>query len=124
MNKLNIILLGATIGFVLICATSCTKEYIGEQKIVSDCDTVSVKYSVQIKTIMDAHCVNGCHNATDLASGLDLSTYAVLKAAINSGTPIKERMNDTQFPMPASGKIAACKIKTIEKWIREGALNN
>ena len=124
MNKSNFILLGATFAFALVFATSCTKEYIGEQKVVSDCDTATVKYSVQIKTIMSGSCaITGCHDNTTMESGLDLNTYASVQSINNNGL-LKNRINDAVSPMPRSGKILPCKIKTIEKWIRAGAPNN
>jgi hypothetical protein len=122
MKRITIFSLFAIAVFSTALTTSCTKEYIGEQKIASDCDTTTVKYSAQIKTIMTNNCVDGCHNPTDNSAGLDLTTYLGVKSSIARN--LKERINSDTEPMPGSGKMAACKIKTIEKWIREGGLNN
>jgi len=72
-----------------------------------------------------------CHGATVQKKGVRLDTYAdvmkkvVAKSAAQS--PIMEKMTDDDDPMPpdsAGGKLSDDKIKLVEDWINNGALNN
>jgi mono/diheme cytochrome c family protein len=90
----------------------------------SACDTTVAKYSTQIKPMMDTYC-NGCHSTTAAdasGGGTVLDTYASVNDIAAAVAASVKRTNNT---MPKNGsKLSDCNIKIIDKWIREGALNN
>lgn len=48
------------------------------------CDTTDYKFSTAIQPIIDTKC-KGCHNAANAGGGVDLSSYAAIKASATSG---------------------------------------
>jgi mono/diheme cytochrome c family protein len=90
----------------------------------SVCDTSVAKYNTQVKPLLNTYC-NGCH-ATAVADvsggGTVLDNYASVNDIAPSIVASVKRSNNT---MPKNGnKLSDCNISIIDKWIREGALNN
>jgi uncharacterized membrane protein len=93
----------------------------------SACDTLNVKYSAQVKTIIDANC-KGCHSGSSPQGGVDLSTYELVKAQVTANL-LYESISHTggASPMPKSNpqtKLSDCQIRAVKIWIDAGALNN
>ncbi len=87
---------------------------------VNTCD--SVKYSVEIKPILDAQCAtSGCHSGSFPAGGVDLATYANAKVQALNGR-IKARAIDNGGGMPAAGQIPQSQKDLLKCWINNGAL--
>ncbi|MFN5794603.1 MAG: hypothetical protein ACK455_07385 [Bacteroidota bacterium] len=93
----------------------------------SACDTTNVKYSVQVKTIIDANC-KGCHSGSSPQGSIDLSTYELVKAQVTLNK-LYESISHTGevSPMPKSNpqtKLSDCQIRAVKIWIDAGAPNN
>lgn len=89
------------------------------------CDSTDFKYSTAIKTIMQNKC-QGCHNPASLGGGIDLSTYAAVKASALTGKLYGSIIWSAGIsPMPKGGlKMPDCEIKQVKKWIDAGTPNN
>lgn len=90
----------------------------------SSCDTTNVTYSVTIKNIVTNKC-QGCHSGTAASGGIDLSTYAGVKAKVTDGRLWGAVNHMPGFsPMPKGGtKLSDCELTQIKKWIDAGAIN-
>ncbi len=91
----------------------------------SGCDTTNVKYSTHIKTLIQNSC-QGCHSGTAPGGGIDLATYAGVKAIADNGKIIGAISHLTGYSaMPKNGnKLTDCQIKMVNIWINQGAPEN
>jgi cytochrome c553 len=91
----------------------------------NDCDTAVITYSGATAPIVNTYC-KGCHNPSSLGGGIDLSTYAGVKAIAANGKLMGSITHASGFiAMPqGSTKLSDCRIQQIQKWIAAGALNN
>ena len=110
----------------VVCAVSlnsCYYDVEEELYAASDCDSSTVRYSVEVTEILTNYGCLTCHS--DLAA-LDLNGYADLKVYVDNGVLLGSLNHDVGFrPMPDNGpKISVCDLNRIKKWIREGALDN
>jgi hypothetical protein len=90
------------------------------------CDTINISYSARVLPFMNTWCV-GCHNSSNAGGGYDLSSYQGVKNSITPNNRLMGSINQLSgyFAMPqGSGKVDACDIKVIQKWIDSGCLNN
>jgi DNA-binding beta-propeller fold protein YncE len=98
-------------------------------------DQSNPTYDDDIVPILRQHC-NGCHNAEKQRGGLDITSYAALKAGGSSGevmipgNPDKSRLytltahtEEPKMP-PNSNKIDQAKIDLIRLWIEQGGREN
>lgn len=89
----------------------------------ANCDTVGVRYSVEVKAIFDAQCAR-CHvPGSAQYSGIPMGDHAQLAKFAKNGKLVG-RINNVSNPMPPSGLMAACDRARIEAWVRAGAPNN
>ena len=89
------------------------------------CDSAVFTYSAAIKPMINAYC-QGCHSASALQGGIDLSSHAAVKARITDG---KLWGSVNHLPgysaMPKNGpKLSSCEIGQLQKWVAAGAPNN
>ena len=100
--------------------------------VTTTCDTTLIKYSTDIKPIMDASCAisGGCHDAAGNANtgGLDYTQISVLQGSVTQAAIIGD-INGTptsrNHAMPLNlPKLSTCDIKKITRWVNEGAPNN
>lgn len=91
----------------------------------NDCDTTAFTYAAVISPVMNTYC-KGCHNPSSLGGGVDVSTYAGVKAIAVSGKLMGTIQHTAGYiAMPQGGnKLSDCRITQIQKWITAGALNN
>jgi len=94
------------------------------------CDTTgTISYSAQVNPVLQANCV-GCHNSSLSNGGVNLSSHdKVLTYAqtLRNGTPILSGAIKHQAGfvfMPPTFTLGSCNIGTIDKWIKQGAVNN
>lgn len=99
----------------------------GAQNLICQnmCDSNVFSFSSSVKNIISTKCV-GCHSGTSAGGGIDLSTYANIKAKVTDG---KLWGSINQLPgysaMPQNGsKLSVCEITQIKKWIDAGSPNN
>jgi Cytochrome C oxidase, cbb3-type, subunit III len=89
----------------------------------SKCDTTKFTFSAVIQPLMNNHCV-GCHKPGNLNGSTDLSTHTGVAASANSGKLISSLKRTTNWMPQGGNKLSDCQIKTIQKWIDDGAKNN
>lgn len=87
------------------------------------CDTAGMRYSVEIKKILEDNC-NSCHLPSGATySTIPYETHAQLQEVALNGKLV-ERINDQASPMPETGLMDKCSRLKIEAWVRAGAPNN
>ncbi|MVN74974.1 hypothetical protein GO988_01400 [Hymenobacter sp. HMF4947] len=89
------------------------------------CDPGPVTYALTVAPLLQQQCTR-CHNSTQLASGLNLSLYAQVKAVATNGSLLGTVNHDPGFPaMPQGGaKLSDCDIGHLRQWVAAGAPNN
>jgi uncharacterized membrane protein len=110
-------------------------KWIAEGAINSDCpdlgcDTTNpISFTNQVWPVINNNCV-GCHNASTHSGGVDLSTYSKIDnyaTQTRNGIPILSGVINKKSgfrPMPPSGNLTQCNIRTIDLWIEQGKQNN
>lgn len=98
----------------------------------NSCDTTVVRYSVEIKSILDANCKT-CHdeNGANTISGFNLYDYSTISSLaldgqFTYGTLLSAVMHVGGAPfMPQSGgQLDQCDMNKIAAWVHNGAQNN
>lgn len=91
---------------------------------LSGCDSTLFTYSGAVSLTMNTYC-KGCHNPASLGGGIDLSTYATVKASA-AGRLLGSMVHTAGYSaMPkGSNKLSDCQISQIRKWIQAGTPNN
>lgn len=89
------------------------------------CSTSGMKYSTDISAILSGSCYS-CHSGATVNAGVNLSTYAGVKAVVDNGKLIGVITHAPGFkPMPDGGqKLSDCNIAKIQAWVTAGAPNN
>ena len=91
----------------------------------SGCDTTNVKYSTHIKPIIENAC-QGCHSGAAPGGGINLATYAGVKAIADNGKFFGSISHLSAYSaMPKNGnKLTDCQINMVKIWISLGAPEN
>ena len=95
-----------------------------------DCNDSNARYSVEIKSILDANCI-ACHDGTTSISGIDLydhetiSTLALDKK-FTYGTLLSAVLQKGGAPFMPQGEpqLEDCDINKIAAWVYHGAPDN
>ncbi len=88
------------------------------------CDTAKnpATFSGGVKTILTQKCAStGCHNASTLQSGYDLSLYATDSAASER---IRIRVQQNTMPPASSQQMTDCEKNQLYYWLNHGSRNN
>ncbi|MBF4471526.1 MULTISPECIES: c-type cytochrome [Flavobacterium] len=87
--------------------------------------TTTITYTQNIKSIIDANCIS-CHSSTGAASFRPLTTYAGVKAAVQSAGLLSriQLQNGQQGLMPQGGRMSQTNIDLILKWNTDGLKEN
>jgi hypothetical protein len=90
----------------------------------ASCDTVNMRYNVEIKEIMQENCYR-CHlSSSSTYSGIPFETHSQLKEVADNGKLV-DRINNAGAPMPQDeGLMSVCNRDKIEAWVNAGAPNN
>jgi len=91
------------------------------------CDTLSVTYSISVRTIIQNGGCLGCHAAPASSGGnIVLDNYNDVRTIAQSGRLYGAINHSPGFqPMPQSGgKLTNCDISKVKKWIDSGFPNN
>lgn len=93
--------------------------------IESGCDTTNVKFSTHIKPLIQNNC-QGCHSGAAPGGGINLATYAGVKAIADNGKFFGSISHLTGYKaMPQNGnKLTDCQITTVKIWINQGSPEN
>jgi hypothetical protein len=117
-----------------ISFSSCTYEKV--EPVVACKTPTTVSFKQDIQPIFDAHCnTAGCHSGNNPEGNLNLEaskSYAQLwrkgKGYIDTLNPkfsvLYASMNSTSNPMPPAGKLDACTLALVLKWIEQKGTNN
>jgi hypothetical protein len=92
----------------------------------SVCDTVNMKYSIDVVPILQANCYV-CHGGTASGSaGRKFDTHALLSNYVANGKLVKAITHSPgATPMPYNlPKMSDCNINKILDWVNRGALDN
>ena len=115
----------------LIIFEGCFHDKADQQyPSTGSCDTTNVRYSVEIKSILDANC-KSCHNGNSSISGIDLYSYPTISALaldgqFTYGTLLSAVMHKGGAPLMPQNKpmLQDCDINKIAAWVHSGAQNN
>lgn len=89
----------------------------------------SVCFEQEIFPLLSSNCANqaGCHNSIDKKDGIDLSSYASLKATL-SGKLLLRVINeidpDKRMPLAPNPALNASQIALITSWVNQGMKSN
>lgn len=118
----------AVIVFEACAYNKADQEY--PSSVNNTCDTINVRYSVEIKLILDANCKT-CHDGAASVSGFDLYDYSIISSLaldgqFTYGTLLSAIMHKGGAPfMPEDAPMLDdCSINKIAAWIHNGAPNN
>jgi hypothetical protein len=123
----------AVVSFLLgiIIFQGCYYDKADQQYPFTGCDTTVVRYSVEIRSILDASC-KSCHQGPSPVSGYDLYDYPTIQALALDGkytfgsllsAVLHEGGNPN--PMPQGGnKLPDCDLDKFTAWVNRGAPNN
>jgi uncharacterized membrane protein len=114
----------AFIGFGITAAAGCA--YDKKEVIQVPCTIpTTVTYTARIEPIIRNNCYR-CHSAATLISGIQLDSYAALKAYAQNGKLYGVTSHAPGFrPMPDDGgKLDDCSLALIKKWIDTGTPEN
>ncbi len=121
--------LGISFGTLFILALffgSCSNDN-KDQLEPTTCDTVNMKYSVDIVPILDHYCY-GCHGNgnTGGSGGINLQDFKTLKGYAENGQLYGNISHAPGYiGMPyGQAKMPDCEINKILDWINQGAPNN
>jgi uncharacterized membrane protein len=126
MNRI----LKTTMFLIIVFTTGC--YYNNEEKLYpvvsTDCNLTEVTFSGTIKPILQATCFT-CHsnsNYLNSGGGIKLENYADIKIMAGNGKLMGAVKHENGYiPMPqGGGKLTACEISQLQKWIDNGTLNN
>ncbi len=107
--------------------SSCANN---KKELLSACDSVNVKFAADIKPIIENNCYN-CHaaaNYTNFGGNIKLENYddiySFVDTTVGSGGGILLFDVKTGRMPKGRSKLVDCETAKIEKWIKDGALNN
>ena len=115
MKKLTSLLILSS-AIILTACDSRTYEEISDNTPI----TASVKYTADVKPIMDNSCA-GCHSA---GSFKPLVTYDQVKNNIDGILDRIQRPNGDPEKMPKGGSMSAAQINMFIKWKADGLNEN
>ena len=117
--KKSIFILGA-LG-LLISFSGCYYDNKTEMYGTAVCDTANPTYTATIQPMINQNCI-GCHGSSSPSGGVALTSYDQVKAVATKGS-LEGTMNQSGVYalMPPGGKLSACKLNQVAKWIRIGA---
>jgi hypothetical protein len=87
------------------------------------CVGIAPTYTANIKPIIDASCAfSGCHNAASKASGIDLSTYDMVKTHSMHNTFMGSMQHLSGYDAMPKGtnKLADSILQKMSCWIANG----
>ena len=89
------------------------------------CDTAHVTYALTVAPLLQQNC-SRCHNGTFASGGVELSTYAHVRAIAADGRLLGVVSHAPGFPAMPQGapKLSDCALGQLRQWVADGAPNN
>jgi hypothetical protein len=115
MKKITVV----TAALMTMMVWSCTKESI----TTVDCTGTAPTYTSAVKALLDNKCAtSGCHGASNPASGLDYSAYAIAKtnAAKDNFRGSIQHLSGYDAMPKGSSKLSDADLKTLNCWVQNG----
>ena len=106
---------------------SCQKDHVSPTTVeVIPCEiSDSVSFQQEVFPILSDYCMP-CHSNPG-AGGVNFDTYSEILPFALSGQLVQTLIHDTTGiimpPLPSNGPDS-CQVKTIKRWILQGAMNN
>lgn len=121
MKKIVLILFAASLFIVSGCYYDREDLLYGN----NTCDTTNITYSQTIRSILTNNSCMSCHAGTGASGGINLDTYANVKAVADNGKLYGSITHAAGYvAMPQGGTMSSCDIKKIKAWIDAGSVNN
>jgi mono/diheme cytochrome c family protein len=99
----------------------------GAQNITCEsngCDTTKASFADDILPITNAFC-KSCHSVTNPSESILLTDFKNISAAAADGSLVGSIKGSNGFnKMPEGSTLDECQIALIEKWVKEGMLDN
>ncbi|MGB0888502.1 MAG: c-type cytochrome [Vicingaceae bacterium] len=111
---LKIIIVSSVI-FVSSC--SYNKDLPEPEVITENEENVPVTYTDDVQAIMTNNCT-GCHGGS---GGVNLNTYAQVKAQADAGRLLARAINGAGGPMPQGGLMPQATRDVLQAWLDQGA---
>jgi hypothetical protein len=120
-----------TILLIIFVATVTGCYYDNEEKLYpktyDPCNDNIVTFSLTVTSISQS--CQGCHsnpNAKSSGNGIKLQNYADVQSYVKNGRLMGAVNHSSGYvAMPkGGGKLTACEINQLQKWIDNGILNN
>lgn len=121
-------------GTILLLTYACTKD-VGKPVVTCNIPQV-ISYSSDIQKIFNESCaLSGCHSGNNPAGNLNLDASVSYQQLMQNGSGYVDtiqpnfsllyaQMNSVSNPMPPSGKLDACRLDAVLRWIQQKAKNN
>ena len=104
------------LSLLLIFVASCSSDSSDDMEPIPDPDPVAVTYTNTVKAIMSSNCTtSACHDSTSPAAGLNLTAYASVKAAFDTGIALAQ-IESGSMPKNAND-LSTTTINKIKAWI-------
>ncbi len=117
MNKRNLWLM-----LSLGCMLACQKENVASS---DPCQATEISFSQHLYPLLQQKCLS-CHSNLIHDGGVSLENYQAVVASAQVGELYDAVVEVNGLPpkMPKGGKLNACEVGIIEKWIKQGMKNN
>lgn len=91
----------------------------------TQCDSVNVSFASHVFPIVQNQCM-GCHSGANPSGGILLTNFQQIAAVATTNNKLLGTIKHLPgySAMPPSGKLDACSIAKIAKWISDGTPNN
>ena len=115
----------------IVIFEGCYYDKADQQYPSVTCDTSLVRYSVEIRSILDANC-SSCHQGEGSISGINLYDYATISGLALDGqyvygsllsAVLHEGGNPNQMPQ-GGAKLPDCELNKFRAWVNSSAPNN
>ncbi|HPT22542.1 MAG TPA: hypothetical protein PLR88_11400 [Bacteroidales bacterium] len=109
----------------LCLLNSCVNNNEYDLYGIPDCDTTNITWNSKISSILQVNCVV-CHNEELNYNGVRHDNYKSEMIVVNDGR-LRGVVNHLEgyYKMPKDrGKLPACELKLINKWLDNGAPEN
>jgi uncharacterized membrane protein len=110
------------------CSSSDTYEDVAgppTTPVTGTTPATTISYTKNVKSIIDGNCVS-CHSSGRSAAFRPLTTYAEVKAAVESAGLLNriQLQSGQQGLMPQGGRMSQANIDLIVKWNTDGLKEN
>ncbi len=87
-------------------------------------DTANATFAKTVEPMLNTYCV-GCHKAGATSGGVRLDSYTYVKVYVDNQKLWGSMLYQPGYkPMPPTEKLSDCQLVVLQKWIKQGALNN